>query len=233
MPPTGVQSTTLSLYDVVARIDDERLLIPQFQRGWEWDEDRPVLLFDSLFTGVFIGSIVIGPPTFDLTVREVDSRPRSGQGSGRRLREWVVTEQEFITSRQNGVDKALVLDGQQRITSIFRLLRGIEPVYFNVKKDLDIGNIPNTAFDLMESVSRTTDDNGFYIPLNLVYSLRSEIRARKLEHYRRHLETLHYYNSKTPGEQTILLDITEHVGDIIDRFFSDATVSRQTQQHYP
>jgi len=227
--PAGVQSTTLSLYDVVQRIDDERFLIPQFQRGWEWDEDRPVLLFDSLFTGVFIGSIVIGPPTFDLWVREVDNRPRSGEGSGRRLREWEVTEQEFIESRQNGVDKALVLDGQQRITSIFRVMKGIEPVYFNIKKDFDINNIPNTPIDLMESVSRATEDNAFFLPLHLMYQLRNEMRARKLEHYRRHLESLEFYNSKTPNEQTLLLDITEHVGDVIDRFFADATVSRQTQ----
>lgn len=228
MPP-GVQSTTLSLYDVVQRIDDERFLIPQFQRGWEWDEDRPVLLFDSLFTGVFIGSIVIGPPTFDLWVRKVDDRPRSGPGSGARLREWEVTEQEFVESRQNGVDKALVLDGQQRITSIYRVLKGIEPVFFNIKKDIDINNIPNTPIDLMSSVSRIAEDDAFYLPLHLMYKLRGEIRARKLEHYRRHLESLDYYNSKTPNEQTLLLDITEHVGDIIDRFFADATVSRQTQ----
>ena len=225
----GVLSTTLSLYDVVDRVEDKRFLIPQFQRGWQWDEDRPVLLFDSLFTGVFIGSIVIGPPTFDLTVREVDNRPRSGTGSGRKLDEWLVTEQEFIDSRQQGVDKALVLDGQQRITSIYRVLKGIEPVFFNMKKDLDIQNVSNSVIDLMESVSRIAEDKAFYVPLHLIYQLRGEIRARKLVHYRQHLETLDFYNDKSTGQQTILLDITEHVGDVIDRFFSDATVSRQTQ----
>ena len=217
MPP-GVQSTTLSLYDVVERVENERFLIPQFQRGWQWDEDRPVLLFDSLFTGVFIGSIVIGPPTFDLTVREVDDRPRSGRGSGRRLREWVVTAQEFIDSRQNGVDKALVLDGQQRITSIYRVLKGIEPVYFNIRKDLDIHNMSNSVNELMESVSRITEEQSFFLPLHLVWELKGAMRAQKIQHYRLHLETLDYYNDKTTGEQTILLDIAEHVGDVLDRF---------------
>jgi len=168
----GVSSTTLSLYDVVDRVDKERFLIPEFQRGWTWDADGPVLLFDSLFTGVFIGSIVIGPPTFDLTVREVDNRPRSGKGSGKKLKKWLVTEQEFIDSRQTGDDKALVLDGQQRITSIFRVLKGIEPVFFNMKKDLDILTITSSVIDLMESVSRIAEDQAFYVPLHLIFELR-------------------------------------------------------------
>jgi hypothetical protein len=228
-PGHGVQETTLSLYEIVDRIENRRLLIPQFQRGWEWDEDRPVLLFDSLFTGVFIGSIVIGPPTFDLWVREIDNRPRSGDGAGRRLNDWEVTAQEFIDSRQNGQDKALVLDGQQRITSIYRVLKGIEKVYFNCKKDLDINNLPVTVEGMMESVSRITDDDGFYIPLDLIFELKRETRARKVPRYIAHLETLDYYNTQRPQDQHNTAQIMEHIADQIDRYFSDATVSRQTQ----
>ena len=50
-------------------------------------KDRVILieLFDSLSKDVFIGSIIYGIPSFGLTVRELDTRPRKGTGSRKKL----------------------------------------------------------------------------------------------------------------------------------------------------
>lgn len=63
----------------------KKIVLPEFQRDFVWDEPKTYDLFDSLIRDIFIGSLIYGIPSFELTVRELDTRPRKGNGSREKL----------------------------------------------------------------------------------------------------------------------------------------------------
>jgi hypothetical protein len=128
---------TESLLKLIEDIRKDSVALPEFQRDFVWDVEKTYDLFDSFVRDIFVGSLIYGVPSFEITVRELDARPRNGQGSRRKLK---------LTSHTKAdVDKLvktsgfrLLLDGQQRATSIFRALTEVDPVYFVVKNDADL-----------------------------------------------------------------------------------------------
>ena len=80
------QSQTESLLDIVRSIQQETLLLPEFQRDFRWEMDQTYDLFDSLIREIFIGTIIYGKPGFGMTLRQIDDRPRKGKGSRAPLR---------------------------------------------------------------------------------------------------------------------------------------------------
>src|SRR5438132_52522 len=129
------QSQTESLLDIVRSIQNETLLLPEFQRDFRWEMDQTYDLFDSLIREIFIGTIIYGKPSFKMTLRQIDARPRKGKGSRLRLRMKDYTKEEIVNkSRTHNL--RIILDGQQRITSIYRALVGPDDVFVVVKRDL-------------------------------------------------------------------------------------------------
>jgi hypothetical protein len=91
-------------------------------------------LFDSFVRDIFVGALIYGVPSFEITVRELDRRPRSGRGSRVRLKLNSYTKEEIETRvKVNGF--RLLLDGQQRATSIYRAMTGADAVYFVALND--------------------------------------------------------------------------------------------------
>ena len=129
---------TESISDLCKEIDAGTLVLPEFQRDFVWEEGKTYELFDSLVRDIFIGSIIYGIPSFEITVRELDGRPRKGKGSRARLKTRSFSKSE-IEARVQVSGFRLVLDGQQRITSIYRALKGIDPVWFTMKAE---GELP-------------------------------------------------------------------------------------------
>ncbi len=118
-----------SIYQLVERLDKEvndreKLLLPEFQRNFIWKIEQTVDLFDSILRGIFIGPFIMSNPKFDLTCREIDKRPRSGKGSRQRIQIINYTKKQF---EDNKIE--VLLDGQQRATSIYRALYGIDDIY--------------------------------------------------------------------------------------------------------
>ena len=72
---------TESIFQLVEDIIKDRVALPEFQRDFVWEIEKSFDLFDSFVRGIFIGSLIYGVPSFEITVRELDSRPRSGKGS--------------------------------------------------------------------------------------------------------------------------------------------------------
>ncbi|WP_326511751.1 GmrSD restriction endonuclease domain-containing protein [Clostridium intestinale] len=125
---------TESIIGIIDMIDSRNIALPEFQRDFVWDISRTYDLFDSFVKNVFVGSIIYGIPSFSLTVREIDDRPRSGIGSRRKLKNVFLSQNEIKTKVQVNNFK-LVLDGQQRITSIYRALKGIDDVWIIMKNN--------------------------------------------------------------------------------------------------
>jgi uncharacterized protein with ParB-like and HNH nuclease domain len=129
------QSQTESLLDIVRSIEDETLLLPEFQRDFRWEMDQTYDLFDSLIREIFIGTIIYGKPGFEMTLRQIDDRPRKGEGSRAKLQMRHYPKDEIV-SKSLIQNLRIILDGQQRITSIYRALLPIDAVYLILRNDL-------------------------------------------------------------------------------------------------
>jgi hypothetical protein len=147
---------TESLAQLVGDIEKKAVALPEFQRDFVWDIDKTFDLFDSFVRDIFVGSLIYGIPSFEITVREIDRRPRSGKGSRAKL--------ALTSYSKQDIDKLvkiqgfrLLLDGQQRATSIYRALTGIDPVYFVALSDQLLPNevisVPETKRSLEEVIS--------------------------------------------------------------------------------
>jgi hypothetical protein len=129
------QSQTESLLDIVRSIQQETLLLPEFQRDFRWEMDQTYDLFDSLIREIFIGTIIYGKPGFGMTLRQIHDRPRKGKGSRAQLR-MRHYEKEEIVNKSRTQNLRIILDGQQRITSIYRALTGADNVFLVLRDDL-------------------------------------------------------------------------------------------------
>lgn len=128
---------TESLSQLVADIDKGAVALPEFQRDFVWEVEKTYDLFDSFAKDIFIGSLIYGSPSFEITVREIDKRPRTGKGSRAKLKLSSHDRSEIEKMvKTNGF--RLLLDGQQRATSIYRALQGIDPVYLIVAPEEEL-----------------------------------------------------------------------------------------------
>src|SRR5436305_3960136 len=145
------QSQTESLLDIVRSIQQETLLLPEFQRDFRWELDQTYDLFDSLIREIFIGTLIYGKPSFGMTVRDIDTRPRKGRGSNSKL-STSSFDTDTITIKAQTENFRIVLDGQQRITSIYRAIVGPDSIYIILHQDflaLNVEDIRTLSLDEM------------------------------------------------------------------------------------
>ncbi|WP_059172294.1 DUF262 domain-containing protein [Bacillus sp. FJAT-27445] len=128
---------TESIKNLFENIEKGNIVLPEFQRDFVWEVKKSIELFDSLVRDIFIGSIIYGKPTFEITVREMDTRPRKGEGSRKKLQITSYDEEE-INLKSQIANFRLILDGQQRATSIYRALKGIDEIWYIGKNDEEL-----------------------------------------------------------------------------------------------
>jgi len=117
---------------ILDHIDSGHIALPEFQRGYVWNRDQVRGLFDSMYRRHPVGSLLV----------------------------WV-TESKTATHRGDGKLSVgvvkLLLDGQQRMTSLYGVMRGKPPKFFD-------GNL--RAFtDLRFNLESETF--GFYQPMKM------------------------------------------------------------------
>lgn len=151
-----------SLPDILREINDGKVQLPDFQRGWVWDDDHIASLISSISLSYPIGAVMLLQTGGD----GVQFQPRPIQG----VQIPYGTKPEY-----------LILDGQQRLTSLYLAMSSGQPVptttnkgkeveryyYLDVVKSLD----PNEdRLDAVLSVPATklvTSDFGRKIVLDL------------------------------------------------------------------
>ncbi|MCO4165261.1 DUF262 domain-containing protein [Citrobacter youngae] len=144
----------LTIRQIIQKVSEGEIRIPAFQRDFVWEPDRVQFLMDSIYKGYPIGTVLFW-------------RSREKLSFDRDLGPFTLPEPK----KEYPID--YVLDGQQRITSIFstfqtELLKNKSknwvPIYF----DLDA---PENAQD---SQFIATDDECIpenYIPLNIIFDV--------------------------------------------------------------
>ncbi len=110
MISASFDSTKTSLQELLARADRGSLQLPDFQRGWVWDDERIRSLIASVSVSFPIGAVML----LQTGGEHVRFKPRPLSGTHERLRQ-VAPE-------------TLILDGQQRLTSLYQALMGAAAV---------------------------------------------------------------------------------------------------------
>ena len=95
----------MKIADILNNIDNEALALPVFQRGYVWKRRQVKDLMNSLYHGYPVGALLT----------------------------WT-TRAELVPTRGNTQERTsaaidLLLDGQQRITSLYGVIRGKPPVF--------------------------------------------------------------------------------------------------------
>ncbi len=100
---TTFDSTKESLIDLLKDIRDGKIQLPDFQRGWIWDDDHITSLLASISQSYPIGAVMM----LQIGGEDIRFKPRAIEGV------------ELSTQME---PERMILDGQQRLTSLYQAL---------------------------------------------------------------------------------------------------------------
>lgn len=165
---TTFDSTKCSLPDLLGDICEGRLQLPDFQRGWVWDDDHVKSLLVSIARSFPVGAVMLME-----TGGEVRFQVRPVEG--------------VAPEKVSGDPERLILDGQQRLTSLAQAVALSEPVATRTSKGKAIKrhyyfHIPTAleASDRLEDAILGVDENR-QIRGNFGRDVELDLSTRQLE----------------------------------------------------
>ncbi|NES95201.1 MAG: DUF262 domain-containing protein [Desertifilum sp. SIO1I2] len=173
--------------NLINDLERGRIRIPSFQRGFVWDTDRVICFIDSIYQGFPFGSVLLW-------------RTRNSLRTERNLGPYKLPEND----PEYPID--YVLDGQQRITSIFGI--------FQNSLTPEDGQMPNWTnlffeFNSKESVPfKCLEDCSNYDPTKL-FPMKEVFSGRHVQNIIRFARNI---------DEDTLNSIVEQIDNLIDRF---------------
>lgn len=160
---TTFDSTKASLNDLLREIEEGKIQLPDFQRGWIWDDDHIRDLLVSIARSFPIGAVMLLEAGGDVRFQ---TRPVEGL--------------EDTLSKDQKPEK-LILDGQQRLTTLTQALSLNKPVhtrtakgkkikryyYFNINKAIDAPRLLDEAVIAVDENKQLRSNFGRDIELDL------------------------------------------------------------------
>lgn len=104
LPTTTFDSTKRPLLDLLQEVSKGQVQLPDFQRGWIWDDSHLTSLLASISMSYPIGAVML----LETGNSDVKFKPRLVEG----------VSQKYSKTHP----EQLILDGQQRLTSLFQAL---------------------------------------------------------------------------------------------------------------
>lgn len=161
-------SNDTSLEQLMLDVGRGKIQLPDFQRGWTWDDDRIRAILASLTQGYPMGAIM----NLEYGSESVRFKYRTIEG----------------VSASGVVPEFLVLDGQQRLTSMYRATCSRDPVATVTDKKkaitryyyLDINKCLNDEEDRLEAILSVPADRK--IKTNFDRDVILDISSRELEY---------------------------------------------------
>lgn len=120
-----VEWGSLSIDRLVDKFERGEILLPEIQREYEWKSAQLVKLFDSLYRAYPVGTLLLWESHDVVETRQAAFTP---------------SVQSALTSYPQ-----LLLDGQQRLTSLLRVMRGEVNLLFNLEHPELNGRISESA----------------------------------------------------------------------------------------
>lgn len=164
MPKTGFKTNPVSLEELLGDCAKGKLQLPDFQRSWVWDEERIQSLITSVARGFPIGALMTLDTGADANAVMFARRPIEGAPKG-------------VAAVAPG---QLLLDGQQRLTSLYQACIRREPVdtitgkrklvrrwfYIDIRKAMSQSENDQAVFSVPPE-KRVTSDFGRKVELDL------------------------------------------------------------------
>ncbi len=144
----------MKISSILEKIDERQLFVPAFQREYVWKKRDAKLLVDSLIKGYPTGTIL----TWDT------NQPPELKG-------------DHVYDPRQGAIKIL-LDGQQRVTTLYMLIRGELPPYYSLEEITEDtrGLHINVETREIEYHQKRMDNDPRW--LNITDIFKKEVRAR-------------------------------------------------------
>lgn len=145
----------MEISQILDKIDDNQLFVPAFQREYVWKRDDAKYLINSLIKGY---------PTGTMLTWET-SHPPELKGK------WKYSESQGAVK--------LILDGQQRITTLYILIRDKIPPYYTdheIKTDITNMYVNVENLDLQYYKKTTMENNPLWV--NITHIFQRKIRSR-------------------------------------------------------
>lgn len=160
---TTFDSTKASLNDLLREIKEGKIQLPDFQRGWVWDDDHIRDLLVSIARSFPIGAVMLLEAGGEV---RFETRPIEGL--------------EDKVPRDRAPEK-LILDGQQRLTTLTQALALDEPVhtrtakgkkikrhyYFDIRQAVDAPHALDEAIVAVDENRQLRSDFGRQVDLDL------------------------------------------------------------------
>jgi uncharacterized protein with ParB-like and HNH nuclease domain len=180
-----------SFEQIIHRITDGTLKIPQFQRDFVWTRDKSAKLIDSILKGYPIGTFILWKTKEQLrAVKEIGGQKLPPVPAG-----------DYAEQ---------VLDGQQRLTSLYAACKGLtikrdgrQDDFRDIYIDLDADTLDDTETPIVEIAPQgelaSSEADGRCVRLvdllegdfKLLAEL-SESRRERLQHYQKRIQTYHF-----------------------------------------
>ncbi len=115
---TKVQTNDKPISELMSAIHDGKTQLPDFQRGWVWEDSRIQALIASITNNFPVGAAMFleyGNQNVRFKYRAIEGAPETGN-----------------------VPSELILDGQQRLTSLYSALFSSKPVHTRTDKGKEI-----------------------------------------------------------------------------------------------
>ncbi|WP_301856121.1 DUF262 domain-containing protein [uncultured Duncaniella sp.] len=164
----SVYSNDTDLAALLQSIEDGKIQLPDFQRDWVWDDDKICKLIESIASGFPMGAAMFletGNPAVRFTYRK------------------------FTGAEQSTIDNPdkLVLDGQQRLTTLFQVFKSNGATIVNGSKNrekryyyLDIREALNPNKSMLEAVVSIPENK--ILTENIGRSVKLDLSTREAEY---------------------------------------------------
>lgn len=162
-------SKKTSLYEILKNIHEGKIQLPDFQRGWVWDDNRIKGILASVAKSFPIGAVMLletGNNSIRFKTKVVEGAPES-----------------------NGVKpELLILDGQQRLTSLYqsiisnRVIKTRNSKGYEIKRwyYIDMQKALDPATDLEEAIFSINENK--IITKNIGRDIVLDLSTRELEY---------------------------------------------------
>jgi hypothetical protein len=193
-------SPPIPILKILNEIEDGNWVIPEFQRDFVWTTDKFTLLFDSIYRGYTIGNLLLWKTDEKLAHRRVG-------------------EKETITLENvKRSDYTYILDGQQRLTTLWGVLKGKSLYRFGKKK----AKIYRIYFDIKNDEFITEDQK---LKEFQDKNIKKLIEEGNFDQFR-FIDMAHLYddNLKFPK------NLVEEENEKLDNLFSEEKISKDAWQ---